>query len=74
MRQDIIKTLHSIGHPSINETVHRISSHYYWGKAKEEITTFVKQCHNCLSVKPNKQKNQMQELHLIILGQKSFQV
>ena len=55
LRQEYIKTLHSIGHPSIMETVNRVSNNYFWNKLKEDVTTFVKKCHGCLSVKPNKQ-------------------
>ena len=57
LRSYFIKTLHSIGHPSIKETVHRVSSNYYWNKLSNEVTKFVQNCHQCLSVKSNANKN-----------------
>ena len=57
LRDYYIKTLHSIGHPSIKETVHRLASNYFWNKLSSEVTKFVQQCHQCLSVKASMQKS-----------------
>ena len=57
LRNYYIKTLHSIGHPSIKETVHRLASNYFWNKLSSEVTEFVKKCHQCLSVKASMQKS-----------------
>ena len=56
LRNYIIKTLH-YPHPGIKETIHRISSIYYWDKMRSDITDFVQKCHQCLSVKPSKQQS-----------------
>ena len=56
LRNYYMKTLHSIGHPSIKETIYRLSSNYYWSKLSSEVTKFVQQCHQCLSTKTNSQK------------------
>ena len=32
LRNNYIQTLHSVGHPSIQETFYRVSSNYYWNK------------------------------------------
>ena len=56
LRNYIIKTLH-YPHSGIKETIHRISSIYYWDKMRSDITDFVQKCHQCLSVKPSKQQS-----------------
>ena len=64
LRSEYIKTLHSIGHPSINETYHRVSSNFYWNKTKKDVTDYVKSCHQCLSVKPSNQpKPHYRDMH-----------
>ena len=55
LRNNYIQTLHSVGHPSIQETFYRVSSNYYWNKMRNQVTIYVKNCHQCLSVKANKQ-------------------
>ena len=55
MKNYVIKTLHSVGHPGIKESIHRIETIYYWDKMHTEISEYVKKCHQCLSTKPSHQ-------------------
>ena len=56
LRHDIIQKLHSIGHPGEKETNYRVTNNFYWNKMKKDVEEYCKKCHQCLSVKPNKQK------------------
>ena len=56
LRISVIKKLHSTGHPNEKETLYRVASQFYWNKMQSAIKDYCKKCHQCLSVKPNKQK------------------
>ena len=54
LRQEVIKNLHSVGHPGIKTSIKRVAEEYYWPSIKHDITNFCKMCVSCKKAKPGK--------------------
>jgi len=57
-RKDIVSLAHEspmAGHLGVNKTYHKVLSHFFWPKMKQDISEFCRTCHICQMVgKPNK--------------------
>ena len=50
----IIQSIHVLDHKGIENNKARIASQYFWPSLKQDIKTFIQNCHTCKLVKPNK--------------------
>ena len=56
-RNLVVNLLHHGDHPSIDETIRRVASDYYWPGLRKDIKEFVKTCHPCQIAKQAKTIN-----------------
>ena len=52
--QDILSTYHDdVGHPGTEKTISDIANRYIWPTLHDDVTQFIKTCHECQIAKPN---------------------
>ena len=52
--QEVISTYHDdVGHPGTEKTIADIANRYIWPALQEDVTKFIKTCHECQISKPN---------------------
>ena len=53
-RGKITPIFHMLNHPGPKATLKKVESRYYWPSMAQDVTNFVKSCHNCQAVKASK--------------------
>ena len=58
LREKVIQSCHEVptaGHPGIAKTLELITRGFWWPQMKHDIELYIKACHICQTVKPNRQ-------------------
>ena len=71
-RNIIINLIHHNDHPSIKESVKRISKDYYWPNLRNNVTDFVRSCHPCQVAKQARTVNPGVGLYPVVDKRFSF--
>lgn len=54
IQRQLLDEAHSVptaGHPGINRTISKLSSHYYWRELKQDVRSYVSHCDLCQRTK-----------------------
>ena len=54
LREQIIHSLHSLDHTGVKSIRKRVGNEFYWPTSKKDVESFIKSCHICKQVHPNK--------------------